>query len=407
MVVDTRRRRRRRQLRRSAPPLDSLRQRRLGLLQRPARSTVSGTSFEAAAIYDNTTRNGIVVGSVTHDTWKTGVYYAARTASSTRMNVFGGATDATWTHDVLPHGKVTRRHDRLAAHVRRLCARLARSDGGVRRRQPRASSRSSPWSGGVPFGWNSWGKLQIAASPTTRRSASPTSSQATCRARASANGGAVYVNLDSYWDNLSDTQLDAFVAHCHANGQKAGIYWAPFVDWGNPRRAGRGHGLHLWRHLAPATAAAARSSSTAPMPIDPDAPGTKARIDYFIDDFKACGFEYVKLDFLTHGALESTSRFDPTVPDRNPSLQPGHAIPRRSHRAARCSSASRSRRSSPTAMRTAAASSCDTFGAAVGLTQHAIRDELGIVRVVDERAPLSVQRSGRDGVRGLLPPTTT
>src|SRR6185436_9752807 len=35
----------------------------------------SGVSFEAAAFYDNNTRNGIVVGSVLHDTWKTGVYY--------------------------------------------------------------------------------------------------------------------------------------------------------------------------------------------------------------------------------------------------------------------------------------------------------------------------------------------
>src|SRR5260370_1149296 len=47
-----------------------------------------------------------------------------------------------------------------------------------------------------------------------------------------ANQGVVYVNLDSYWDNLSSAQLDAFVAHCHANGQRAGIYWTPFVDWG-------------------------------------------------------------------------------------------------------------------------------------------------------------------------------
>src|SRR5258705_8573889 len=37
----------------------------------------SGTSYEVAAIYDDTTRNGIVIGSVTLDTWKSGNYYAA------------------------------------------------------------------------------------------------------------------------------------------------------------------------------------------------------------------------------------------------------------------------------------------------------------------------------------------
>src|SRR6185312_5916301 len=34
----------------------------------------SGTSYEVGAFYDNTTRNGLVVGSVTHGTWKTGIF---------------------------------------------------------------------------------------------------------------------------------------------------------------------------------------------------------------------------------------------------------------------------------------------------------------------------------------------
>jgi hypothetical protein len=35
----------------------------------------SGTSYEVGAFYDNTSRNGLVVGSVTHDTWKTGIFF--------------------------------------------------------------------------------------------------------------------------------------------------------------------------------------------------------------------------------------------------------------------------------------------------------------------------------------------
>src|SRR5437762_525518 len=65
-----------------------------------------GFLHEAAAFYDNVTRNGIVVGSVTHDTWKSGVYYAGSNGKLDAMNVFGGAVDKTLTHDVLPHGKV-------------------------------------------------------------------------------------------------------------------------------------------------------------------------------------------------------------------------------------------------------------------------------------------------------------
>src|SRR5262249_40389061 len=57
----------------------------------------SGTSYEAAAFYDNVSRNGIVVGSITHDTWKSGVYFAGSNGKLDAMNVFGGAVDKAWT----------------------------------------------------------------------------------------------------------------------------------------------------------------------------------------------------------------------------------------------------------------------------------------------------------------------
>ena len=41
-----------------------------------------------------------------------------------------------------------------------------------------------------------------------------------------------YINLDSYWDSFSDDQLKQFVEHCHANGQRAGIYWSHFCILG-------------------------------------------------------------------------------------------------------------------------------------------------------------------------------
>src|SRR4030095_13108653 len=49
-------------------------------------------SYEASAFYDNTTRNGLVVGSVTHDLWKTGVYFQGVNNRLNVLNVFGGVT---------------------------------------------------------------------------------------------------------------------------------------------------------------------------------------------------------------------------------------------------------------------------------------------------------------------------
>src|SRR6266404_9514284 len=60
-------------------------------------------SYEVSAFYDNVTRNGLVVGSVTHDTWKTGVYFQGANNKLNVLNVYGGVTSSD-TRDVEPHG---------------------------------------------------------------------------------------------------------------------------------------------------------------------------------------------------------------------------------------------------------------------------------------------------------------
>jgi alpha-galactosidase len=46
--------------------------------------------------------------------------------------------------------------------------------------------------------------------------------------------------------------------------------------------------------------------------IDPSHPGAKARATYFLAQFQQLGFQYLKLDFLSHGALEGV-HFDPAI----------------------------------------------------------------------------------------------
>src|SRR5204862_3939722 len=90
---------------------------------------------------------------------------------------------------------------------------------------------------GVPFGWNSWGvtNFQNHISYTGAVAVSD-SIHTNLQNHNFTNGNTVYVNLDSYWDNLwTDywgTNLQNYAAHCHANGQKAGSYFGPFVYWG-------------------------------------------------------------------------------------------------------------------------------------------------------------------------------
>src|SRR5208337_1102009 len=65
------------------------------------------TSYEVSALYDNASREGMVIGSVEHDVWKTGIVSTTSSNAITGLEVYGGITSTNITHDVLPHGKVS------------------------------------------------------------------------------------------------------------------------------------------------------------------------------------------------------------------------------------------------------------------------------------------------------------
>ena len=64
------------------------------------------TSSEASAIYNNNNYNGIVIGSIEHEVWKTGIRIDAGKAGAIGLSAFGGFTDSVITHDKKEHGFV-------------------------------------------------------------------------------------------------------------------------------------------------------------------------------------------------------------------------------------------------------------------------------------------------------------
>ena len=103
---------------------------------------------------------------------------------------------------------------------------------------------------------------------------------------------------------MSEEQLSAFTARCRANGQQAGIYWTPFTDWGcNPRQK-MDHAeqytfgdAYLYAHGQPQKLDGAYA-------LDPTHPAVEQRMKYFSELFRRTGFTYVKMDFMTHGAMD-------------------------------------------------------------------------------------------------------
>ncbi len=226
-------------------------------------------SYEASAFYDNTTRNGLVVGSVTHDTWKTGIYFQGANNRLNVLNVFGGVT----------------------------------------------SSDTRAWNGGVPFGWNSW---YAYAAGVTYSNATAASSfiKNNLQTNQFNNHGEVYINLDSFWSNLSDFELQQFANYCHSNGQKAGIYWTPFVYWGTASQGSNsfmtGSGTYKWSSAYLRTPNGNAQVLDNGIALDPTHPGFKQMTAYYLNFFKSYGFDFLKLDFLSHGALEGI-HFDTNV----------------------------------------------------------------------------------------------
>ena len=169
-----------------------------------------------------------------------------------------------------------------------------------------------PWSHGKPFGWNSWGALQTHLSYTNASEVSQYFAE-NLQNNGFGNDSTVYIGLDSYWDNITYSNLIKFVRECKQRGQKAGIYWTPFVDWAkNPNRLVEGTNdvyykdIYLYANGKPQEIAGAYA-------IDPTSPAFRARARLYLDRFIAQGFTFLKLDFMTHGSLESDSHYDTTV----------------------------------------------------------------------------------------------
>jgi alpha-galactosidase len=263
-----------------------------------------GTSYEVSAFYDNTTRNGLVVGSVTHDTWKTGVYFLGSNNRLSVLKVFGGETSRE-TRDVLPHGLVSGNpivsptiFVGFDTDWRVLMEAYADANAAI---APRLA-----WTGGVPFGWNSWYAygMGVGYSNATAVSSFIKNNLQTNHFN---NQGVVYINLDSGWNNLNDAQLQQFANYCHGNGQKAGIYWTPFVYWGTAAQGSNSvmtGASYRWSDAYLRTPHGLVQTNDGGIALDTTHPGTKQMVNYYIGYFKDRGFDYLKLDFLSHGALE-------------------------------------------------------------------------------------------------------
>ena len=270
-------------------------------------------SYEVTSVFNNDKRTGLVVGSVEHDNWKTGIIMNGNKVSPnlTGLTCFNGIASET-TRDAVPHGSLKGKSIKSSkifvgffSDWRTGMETYADVNAAIA--QPRS------WDKAVPYGWNSWGVLQF---NLTYKKAIEVSDffHANLQNNGFVNSdNLVYIGLDSGWNSFTEEELKAFVKKCKENGQIAGVYWTPFTDWGkNPERKVddapeyQYKDVYLYANGKPQDLDGAYA-------IDPTHPAIEERMKKTADLFHRCGFEYVKMDFMTHGALEADKWFNPTI----------------------------------------------------------------------------------------------
>ena len=276
-------------------------------------------SFEVTSIFNGLSRNGLVIGSVEHDIWKTGIRYEGEdNRYITKLECFGGITHEL-TRDISDkpnrpskeHGSI--RGKRLKS-PKLLMGFFSDWRKGMECFGEINAVIAPPrqWQTGTPFGWNSWAAM---AEKVNYEGAVDVADfiKAELQPNGFENNQTVYIGLDSFWDNFNGEQLTAFAEHCKKNGQKAGIYWCPFSDWfGNAESFVEGTDKK-WKYKDIYLYADGKPRRIESLAVDPTHPATKLRMKHYIEKFKKWGYTYIKLDFINNGTLEADSFYNPNV----------------------------------------------------------------------------------------------
>jgi alpha-galactosidase len=291
------------------------------------------SSAEVTALYDESSRRALVIGSITHDVWKTAIDFDGAAGQLNRLDVYGGISSPTGvrsaTHNMLPHGKVS--GTRVSSP--RIYVSFSRDWRDGLEAYGQANAKLTPpmlWNGPRPFGWNSWAAFGMKVDAAKFAGAANFVHDELIP-HGFDDQGVVYINFDSGWSKLSDDELKASVAALQklSAGSKTqmrpGVYWTPFATWTNDldTPVEGTQGKYRYRDIV------LKGPDGQPLPrldnayaIDPTHPGAQERMDFIVRKLLALGFQYIKLDFLTHGALEGV-HYDPAVQTGNEAYRQG------------------------------------------------------------------------------------
>lgn len=294
----------------------------------------SGISYEFGSTYNNDDFSGLVMGSISHDFWKTGIVYraAAQKGVIDSLKIYDGA--ATEDNAALPadYGGNDGTHDHAlhgTMYGKSVNSSIIFLSAGDTRKafveygnvNAQFNGRLT-WQGNAPVYWNSFavegvlgnqGKMMpkdlvkisdfIQTLPNFNKYSKPV------------------ISIDSYDPSVYTTNLLAsFGKYIEKKNQQLGYYFIPFAKW-------------TWKSSAESEKldgtdydlmdVVLRDKNGQPiwfkdgdwgcLALDPTHPAVRQYIINELRKVKEIGAKFIKIDFLTAGALESTKRYDPNV----------------------------------------------------------------------------------------------
>lgn len=277
-------------------------------------------SYDLTVMFKEDTREGLLIGAMDFDKWKNALICSATDAKT--FNVCSGVADEG-THDSLPHGTLLGREvssSRFCVLYGRDYRKLLEMYGDLVRKEQNILA----WEEGVPFGFNSWAGLAFGLNPDNYQK-SGEFLRKELRPAGYENGGINYCNLDAGWSSFPEEKLVQLTKQLHENGQKAGIYDAPFAFFGKDIHqeieGAPGHTFEeiLLRdergELLPRVDGA--------IPFDVTHPVWKQQMEWKLKNFLRWDYDYVKLDFMTHGGMEGC-HFDKAVRTGRQAINQGY-----------------------------------------------------------------------------------
>lgn len=261
-------------------------------------------SFGATAIFNEAARKALIIGAIDHDTWKNAIHIeASNDQSIDNLSMVSGFT-SDLSRDHRSHGTVTADTLRSARFVVILTDDWL---GGMEQYAAccRQVAPQRTWNGSKPVGWNSWGVLQDKLTPKAVRDIGDFLSEELRPKGFTDSDGRIVLSLDSWWnERFNEEQIKGFVDYCRQKHFIPGLYFTPFADfatWDHPLPGIEGFtSKDIWLKVngKPITLDGAYA-------LDPTHPATQAMMRERMKKFREWGIEYLKCDFMSHGALEA------------------------------------------------------------------------------------------------------